>query len=172
MAGWGGRGRARLLTSVRWRRSWPPPEALRWAPLVDVADEPASGAVPGPAPLLPSIGPSACENSCAIMEADSLMVVDSKRSANSSPLSFQLSFWQIKMLRGVRFLWMSLQMACKKLSASRIWPSIRADRRRVCWWLVGGTISARQSGEPEGAQREQAKGQASPGRAGRNKTHR
>lgn len=74
--------------------------------------------------------------SAAMMEADSLMVVDSKRTANSRPLSFQLSLLAIRMFLGVRFLWMSLQMTCRKLSASRIWPQVSGSEQLEEIWAI------------------------------------
>lgn len=118
-----------VLTSVRWRLSWPVELVKR--PLVDVAEPMialelvrVSTPVAPPRPIMgvfrPIMGPRFWLNSCAIIEADSLMVVDSKRIANSSPLSFQLSFWHISMFFGVKLRWISLQIACKKFKASRI----------------------------------------------------
>ena len=57
--------------------------------------------------------------SLAIIEADSLMLADSNLIANSSPLSFQLSFALTRIVCGFKFLWMSLQIEWRKLSASR-----------------------------------------------------
>lgn len=47
--------------------------------------------------------------SSRMIELDSLTVVDSKRSANSRPVSFQLSLAPMRMLAGVTFLWINLQ---------------------------------------------------------------
>lgn len=109
------------LTRVRWRLSG------AFAPAPPLADPPV--------PLAPPVDPSACWkagcwgavaqpkrnalNSRASIDADSLIVVDSKRTANSSPLNFQLSNWQTSTFCGFKLQWISLQTLWRKLSASR-----------------------------------------------------